>query len=90
MMLGDRPSEQEPRAGGGGSPPLYFLSSWWPWEMSILPQCLESEGLLALKEVMVFGGVTVVLGGGIRTEETSGCLLGERAGLAGGGSGPCC
>lgn len=48
------------------------------------------RGLLALKEVVVFGGVMVVLGGGIKAEKTGGCWLGEGAGLTGGGRGPCC
>jgi hypothetical protein len=47
------------------------------------------RGLLALKEVVVFGGVMVVFGG-IKTEKTGGCWLGEGAGLTGDGRGPCC
>lgn len=43
---------------------------------------LRVRGLLALKEVVMFGG--------IKTEKSGGCWLGEGAGLAGDGCGPCC
>lgn len=48
------------------------------------------RGLLALKERVVFGGVMVVSGGNQDREKTGGCWLEEGAGLARGGSGPCC
>lgn len=47
------------------------------------------RGLLALKEIVVFGKSWWCVWG-IKTEKTGGCWLKEGAGLAGGGSGPCC